>query len=140
VDHLVCLVGDQDPGRDHREVLRPAAAHRKANPFGAFQQCVNDGADGKQCGVAEVADVDDQLQQQLDDHTVAGLEVELVLRVVGPAGQQTSIPCHQEADGQGNEDDRLDDPLDDDDFDEGVMFATHAAELRPQPRRVVRAL
>jgi len=89
--------------------------------------------------VAEVADVEDHVQQQLHDQGVARLEVQLVLRVISPVGQQACPAGHEQANRQSDEDDRLDDPLDDDDFDEGVVLASHAAELGQQSRSVVRA-
>jgi len=90
--------------------------------------------------VAEVADVDDDLQQQADDQAVAGRQVELVLSVISPAGQQAGSARHQQADRQGDEHGGFDDSLDDDYLDEGVVLASHAAELGPQSRPVMWAL
>jgi hypothetical protein len=81
--------------------------------------------------VAEVADVEDHVQQQLHDQGVARFEVQLTLRVISPVGQQACPAGHEQANRQSDEDDRLDDPLDDDDFDEGVVLAPHGPELGP---------
>jgi hypothetical protein len=89
--------------------------------------------------VAEVADVEDHVEQQLHDYGVARFEVQLVLRVVSPVGQKAHPAGYEQANREGDEDNRLDDPLDDDDLDEGVVLASHAAELGPQSRSVVRA-
>jgi hypothetical protein len=45
VDDLVRLVGDQDPGGDHGQVLGPAAPHRQPHAFGAFEERVDDRPD-----------------------------------------------------------------------------------------------
>jgi len=69
---------------------------------------------------------------------VAGIEVELVLRIVRPLGEQTAATGEKQPERQCDQDDRLDDPLDDDDFDKGVVLAAHAAELGPEAGEVMR--
>jgi len=138
VDHLVDLVRNQQAGRDHCQILRPPAPHRQAHALSAFEQRVCDGSDGHDIDVAEVTDEDEDAQEQLHDDAVAGREVELVLRVVGPHREPSLLAGDDEADGQGDQDDCLDDALDDDDLDERVVFTAHAAELSPQSREVVR--
>ena len=89
--------------------------------------------------MAEVADVKDDVQQQLHDQGVARFEVQLVLRVISPVGQQAHPAGHEQANRQSDEDGRLDDSLDDDDLDEDVVLASHGPELGPQSRSVVRS-
>jgi hypothetical protein len=89
--------------------------------------------------VGERADQEKQAEQKLNDHAVVGIEVELVLRVLGPAGEKPFFTRNQEADGEGDQHDGLDDPLDDDHLDEGVVLPAHPAELGPQAAEVVRA-
>jgi len=138
-DDFVRLVRNQDAGREHGQVLGPAAAHCQADPFSAFEQCVGDGADRKRSRVREVADVCQESEQKLDDEAVPGVEVELVLRVGRPLGEEAGAASKEQPDCERDEDDRLDDPLDDDDFDEGVVLAAHAAELSPESGEVVGA-
>jgi hypothetical protein len=88
--------------------------------------------------VTEVADEDEHAQQQLDDDPVPCRKVQLVLCVLGPLGEPSLTTRDQQADGERDEDDRLDDALDDDDFDKGVVLASKRSELGPKAFEIVR--
>jgi len=140
VDDLVSLIGDQHAGSDHGQVLGPAAAHGQSDAFGAFEERVGDGGDGKRRDVREVADVCEQPQEQVDDQAVSRAQVQLVLRVVCPAGQKAVSAREDQAEGERDQDGGLDYALDDDDLDEGVVLTAHSAELGPEAREVLRSL
>ncbi len=89
MDDLVDLIWNEHSGSDHGQVLGPASAHRKTYPFGAFEQRVDDCRHRDHVQVGEVADIDEQLEQELDEEAVADVEVQLVLCVVGPAVEPT---------------------------------------------------
>jgi hypothetical protein len=74
--------------------------------------------------VTEVADEDEYAQQQLDDDPVPCRQVQLVLCVLRPLGEPSLLSRDKQADGERDEDDRLDDAFDDDDLDKGVVLAT----------------
>jgi hypothetical protein len=89
-NNLVRLVGNQDARCENSQVLGPPAAHRQSDAFRAFEQGVGDGADRKRACVREVADLCQQPEQELDDHVMAGVEVELVLCVIRPLSEQAA--------------------------------------------------
>jgi len=104
VDDFISLVRDQDAGRDHGQVLRPAAPHRQSDALGALEDGIGDDADGKRRGVGEGADVGEQPEQDLLDHIVVGVEVQLVLRVVRPMRQEAAPARENQADRERDED------------------------------------
>src|SRR5207245_3038045 len=88
--------------------------------------------------VGKVSEVCEPPQGKLKDEVVAGFEVELVLSVVRPLGEQACAAGGEESDGPRDQHDGFDDALDDDDLDEGVVLAAHAAELGPEAGEVMR--
>ena len=89
--------------------------------------------------MVERSDVDEEPQQKLEDDVPTDVEVQLTFGVVGPCVDPPIATGDEKTDAERDEDDGLDDALDDDDLDEGVVLASDAPELAPQAVDIMRA-
>ena len=85
----------------------------------------------------EVADRYEHLEQEDHDEVMAGVEVQLALGLIRPLGEPAFLPGDHQPDCEQDQDEGLEDPLDDDHLDEGVMLAAHAVQLAKQAPEVV---
>ena len=140
MDNLVRLVRNQDPGCDHRQVFGPAPSHGQADALRPLECGIRDGAEGQDGYVVEGTDIVEEPQQQLDDDVAPDVQVELVFGPRRPHVEPSLAAGNEQADAQSDQHDRLDDALDDDHLDEGVVLAADASELLPQPGEIMPAL
>ena len=132
VDHLPDLVGDQEAGGEHYQVLGPTPPNGEADALGTLDQRIGDQHQPESRLSLEEADVDEQPVDQPEDEVGVRRQQQVLLGVGRPLVEEPSPSQDDEAQAGGDEDDRLDNPLDDDQPDQDVLRLALPAELDPE--------